>query len=82
MSLLQIRLKNCIQTILELKKDLNENHAGFFESDFLFLNTCLEKVDQMNLKEDEVCAMESYTSSFLEELGRNEQWDKIYNILQ
>lgn len=81
MSLLQLRLKNCIQTILELKPCLlNENI--FFESDFIFLKNYLDRIEKMDLLEDEVIALEGYTCQFLSEIGTVPNWNKIYKNLQ
>lgn len=82
MSLLQVRLKNCIQTILDLQKILNEQSSDFFEEDFIFLKNCLSRIDKMDLREEEVLLLENCTSEFLSELGQKPSWDKLYNILQ
>lgn len=82
MSLLQVRLKNCLQTILDLQKILNEQSSDFFEEDFVFLKNYLARVDTMDLKEEEVLLLENCTSEFLSELGQKPSWKKLYKILQ
>lgn len=82
MKILQSRLKNCIETLLEIKNGLNENHAEFFEPEFIFLKEYLETVDDMSLMEEEVSAMEGSAAAFLEELGRGVEWRGACKILQ
>lgn len=74
MSILQLRLKNCLLTLLELKPCMRDNQKGFFESDFAILQNCLERVDHIDLLEEEIALLENYTSAFLMELGRGEKW--------
>lgn len=62
---LQIRLKNCIQTILELEPAINAKNGLFFEEEFISLKQYLGHIDKMDLVEDEVVRLERVTSEFL-----------------
>ena len=69
MSTLQIRLKNCIQTILELAPDMRSGIWGrHFDEELSTLKEYLQQVDHMNLAEDDVQRLENATASFLAEL--------------
>ena len=69
MSTLQIRLKNCIQTILELEPDMRSGIWGrHFDEELSTLKEYLQQVDHMNLAEDDVQRLENSTASFLAEL--------------
>ena len=68
MSTLQIRLKNCIQTILDLEPDMRAGIWGrHFDEELSTLKDYLQRVDRMNLAED-VQRLENATASFLAEL--------------
>ena len=69
MSTLQIRLKNCIQTILELEPDMRAGVWGrHFDEELSTLKDYLHQVDQMNLAEEDVTRLEKATATFLAEL--------------
>ena len=69
MSTLQIRLKNCIQTILDLEPDMRAGIWGrHFDEELSTLKDYLQRVDRMNLAEDDVRRLENATASFLAEL--------------
>ena len=69
MSTLQIRLKNCIQTILDLEPDMRAEIWGrHFDEELSTLKDYLRRVDRMNLAEDDVQRLENATASFLAEL--------------
>ncbi|MDR3319542.1 MAG: hypothetical protein LBS77_00940 [Desulfovibrio sp.] len=69
MSILQIRLKNCIQTILELEEDMDEQIGGrHFNNEISTLKTYLQQVDSMILAEADVRRLEKATAIFLAEL--------------
>ncbi|EFL85706.1 hypothetical protein HMPREF1022_00322 [Desulfovibrio sp. 6_1_46AFAA] len=69
MSTLQIRLKNCIQTILDLEPDMRAGIWGrHFDEELSTLKDYLQRVDRMNLAEDDVQRLENATASFLAEL--------------
>lgn len=68
-SLLHIRLKNCLQTILELEPDMDVfwERAGFRE-DMEMLRTYLSRAEEMELAEEDVLRLERATAHFLDEL--------------
>lgn len=79
MSTLQLRLKNCIQTILELEPDMRAGIWGrHFDEELSTLKAYLLRVDAMDLAEDDVQRLETATAGFLSELrlprkGRTQQ---------
>ena len=74
MSTLQLRLKNCIQTILELEPDMRAGVLGrHFDEELTILKDYLQQVDQMNLAEDDVRRLEKATATFLAELRLSTQ---------
>ncbi|GHU92007.1 hypothetical protein AGMMS49974_01630 [Deltaproteobacteria bacterium] len=69
LSTLQIRLKNCIQTILELETDLSAEFLGsHFNNELTALKNYLQQVDNMMLAEDDVKRLEDATANFLAEI--------------
>lgn len=69
MNTLQIRLKNCIQTILELEpEEIFHDGCRHFAPEMRALEGYLAQVGQMALREDDVRRMESATDTFLAEL--------------
>ena len=70
-SVLQIRLKNCIQTILDLEPAIRERGENEFEDDFHKLKSYLRRVDEMELGEDDVSRLEYVTAAFLSELKKS-----------
>ena len=71
MSTLQLRLKNCLQTILELEPDLRSGRWGrCFDAELRTLRQYLRQVDQMDLAEDDVRRLETATTTLLAELRR------------
>lgn len=69
MSILQMRLKNCLQTILELEPDIRAGSWGeHFGKELHILKKYLAQVDHMKLAEEDVQHMEKITSTFLTEL--------------
>ena len=69
MSTLQIRLKNCIQTILELEPDMRAGVWGrYFDMELNSLKDYPAQVDQMKLAEEDVQRLENATATFLAEL--------------
>ena len=81
MSTLQLRLKNCIQTILELEPQIGADLSDrYFVEE---LRRFLDSVEQMRLGEDDVERLESATATFLEELGLSRRtWQKQRRVLQ
>ena len=84
MSTLQLRLKNCIQTILELEPQIGADLSDrYFVEEFMALRRFLDSVEQMRLGEDDVERLESATATFLEELGLSRRtWQKQRRVLQ
>ena len=69
MSTLQVRLKNCIQPILELEPDMKAGVWGrYFDMELSSLKDYLSQVDQMDLAEEDVKRLENATATFLSEL--------------
>ena len=55
MSTLQLRLKNCIQTILELEPQIGADLSDrYFVEEFMALRRFLDSVEQMRFGEDDV----------------------------
>lgn len=69
MSDLQLRLKNCLQTILELEPGMHENGEDSFDMEFSSIKSFLTHIDQMDLVEEEVRWMEDVTVIVLSELS-------------
>ncbi len=66
---LQVRLKNCLQTILELETDLERFHVDdFVLKEFQLLKSFLSRVDDVRLDEADVRRIETATENFLKEL--------------
>lgn len=82
MNQLHLRLKNCIQTILDLEAGIKKNNLDIFDADFLSLRQYMENMEQIQLKEEEVIRLENATSHFLREIGRKSNWVNNYNLLQ
>jgi len=68
MSVLQIRLKNCLQTILDLQPCMRKIYRASFAEDFTRLKSYLLRVDNMDLKEEDVKQLENMTMEFLKEI--------------
>jgi len=66
---LQLRLKNCLNTILELEPALEQLELGhMLLKDYATLRSFIEKLEEVALHEDDVQRIERATSNFLEEL--------------
>lgn len=66
---LQSRLRNCLQTILELEPALEGLELGHdLMKEFDMLKTFMEQLDEVELQEDDVRRIETATANFLEEL--------------
>ena len=64
-----IRITNCLQTILELEPELTRldlDHSLLDE--FVYLKQFLEKIDRVELSDDDVVRIETATANFLAEL--------------
>lgn len=69
MSVLQIRLKNCLQTILDMQPALRPSSRDILAPDLRVLRVYLGRVEEMKLEESEVSRLERMTDQFLRELG-------------
>ncbi len=66
---LQSRLLNCLETIIELERDLERLELGHvLLSEFSQLKTFMERIDQVTVDEEDVRRIEAATSNFLDEL--------------
>ena len=66
---LQMRLKNCLQTILDLEPDIERLELGHvLLKEYGQLKSFLRKMDLVSLQENDVLRIEKATMSFLEEL--------------
>ncbi len=66
---LQLRLKNCLQTILEIESDMGKYPLyDALKSDMEILKKYLADVDNLELSEEDVLRLEQATTSFLSEL--------------
>lgn len=63
------RLKNCLQTILELEPDLERlKLPGTFRTELEMLKQHLEHIKQIDFFEEDLKRLEAATAKFLEEL--------------
>lgn len=74
MSIFQLRLKNCIQAIIELEPGIRAAGGNYFDKDFSSLKSYLELIDKMDLAEDEVEKLEKMTTNFIAEIGMAPRW--------
>lgn len=66
---LHIRLKNCLQTILELETDMASlQMRNEFQAELETLKEYLNRIENISLAEDDVLRLERATANFLEEL--------------
>ncbi len=67
---LQIRLQNCLQTILDLEPDM-EKFAIYdtFKDEMTALKKYLNELNTLSLSEDDVTRLEKATALFLQELS-------------
>ena len=79
---LRLRLKHCLQTILDFKDDLNAMPFGLsFSREFSTLEELLSKLEEITVNEQEVQRVELATMQFLKELdplllpNRPSVWD-------
>ena len=70
MSRLKIRLKSCLQTILELEPSMHARGENSFDEEFSSIKSFLNHVDSMELAEAEVQWMENVTMIVLAEMGQ------------
>lgn len=67
MNILHIRLKNCLETLLETQSALSRHLRVNLAADFGELQMWLDKVDNMRLEEEDVQKLERLTADFLRE---------------
>ena len=68
-SVLHFRLSNCLQTILELEGDLERLQLGHvLLSEFSQLREFMDRIEMVEIDEDDVRRIEAATANFLEEL--------------
>lgn len=66
---LHVRLKNCLQTILELEPDMSSLHMRTeFRTELETLKEYLNRVEDLDLAEEDVQRLERATANFLDEL--------------
>ena len=64
-----VRITNCLQTILDLEPQLEKlEHGNSLLDEFIVLKSFLEKIDKVDLSEQDVERIESATANFLKEL--------------
>lgn len=69
LSELHLRLKNCLDTILELEPDLEKLELGrALAEEYSLLKNFVEKLSEVLLEEDDVSRIECATENFLKEL--------------
>jgi DNA mismatch repair ATPase MutS len=63
------RIRSCLQTILDLEERLEQIELGDeLLDEFVHLKSFLQKVESLELREDDVIRIEDATANFLEEL--------------
>jgi ABC-type transporter Mla MlaB component len=73
---LHSRLRNCLLTILELEGTLTATHLEpVLRDDFAVLKKILQRLENVQTDESDVCRIEAATSKFLAEL--KETFDKV-----
>lgn len=66
---LNSRLRNCLQTILELEDALDQTHLGpALHNEFTVLKQVAKRLADVALEEPDVCRIEAATGRFLAEL--------------
>ncbi len=66
---LHLRLKNCLQTILDIESDIELYPLyGVFKSEMDTLKKYLSDIEDMDLSEEDVSRLEDATTMFLNEL--------------
>lgn len=82
MNQLHLRLKNCLETILDLEPGIKNNNLRIFESDFLSLREYLAHIEQIPVVEEDVERFENATARFLREISRGSHWVGNCDLLQ
>lgn len=68
MNVLKCRLRNCLQTILELQPAMRKLYRTNFAEDLCRLQKYMDLIDGMNLEEEDVARLESLTEAFIREV--------------
>lgn len=68
MNILKIRLRNCLQTILELQPAMRKLYRANFAEDLCSLQKYIDLIDGMNLEEEDVERLEALTETFIREV--------------
>ncbi|MFP4070662.1 MAG: hypothetical protein ACLFTB_01320 [Desulfovibrionales bacterium] len=68
-SSLQMRLLNCLETIVELEEELDAADSGLnITEELKILKSVMERIDTLEINESDVIRVEQATMSFLKEL--------------
>lgn len=66
---LNSRLRNCLVTILELEEALESTHLGpALQDEFSLLKNVVQRLEDVEVREQDVCRIEAATGRFLAEL--------------
>ena len=66
---LQVRLRNCLQTILEMEPDISSlSVRAKFNTELEIIKEYLDRVEDLDLAEEDVLRLERATANFLDEL--------------
>lgn len=68
MNILRIRLRTCLQTILELQSAMRKIYRTNLAEDLCNLQKYIDLIDGMNLEEEDVVRLESLTAAFIREV--------------
>lgn len=69
-STLQVRLLNCLQTIIEMEEKLSAVEGGVnLASEFQVLQSVMDRIDELEILEEDVQRVEAATGNFLKELA-------------
>lgn len=69
MNTLNSRLHNCLHTILELEATLEQTKLGpALQNEFTVLKEVMQRLENVNVEENDVCRIEDATGRFLAEL--------------
>lgn len=86
-SVLHFRLSNCLQTILELEGDLERLQLGHvLLSEFSQLREFMDRIEMVEIDEEDVRRIEAATANFLEELqgplGLSREGEGSHRVVQ
>jgi hypothetical protein len=67
---LQLRLLNCLETILEMEEEMGSTNLDMnFSQELQTLKTVMRRIDQLEISECDVLRVEGATAHFLQELS-------------